>query len=103
MPCCALAVPISVRNRKYGVLVLETFQWSSNFLAERPAVFCKTIADLIALVIDRASLAVQADAIREARQAEQMRSEVLAMRSHELRLPLTAIQGYTIPPSCWTK
>jgi signal transduction histidine kinase len=47
------------------------------------------------LAIDRANLALQADAIREARQAERMRSEVMAILSHELRLPLTAIQGYT--------
>ena len=94
MPCCALAVPISVRNRKYGVLVLETFHGPVIF-SQSDLPFLQTIADLIALVIDRASLAVQADAIREARQAEQMRSEVLAMLSHELRLPLTAIQGYT--------
>jgi K+-sensing histidine kinase KdpD len=94
MPCCALAVPITVRGKKYGVLVLETLQGPVIF-SQDDLPFLQTIADLIALAIDRANLAFQADAIREARQAEWMRSEVLAMLSHELRLPLTAIQGYT--------
>jgi len=94
MPSCALAVPISVGDRKYGVLVLETLDRPVVF-SQHDLPFLQSIADLIALAIDRANLAIQADAIREARQAERMRSEVLAMLSHELRLPLTAIQGYT--------
>jgi K+-sensing histidine kinase KdpD len=94
MPCCALAVPISVGDKKYGVLVLETLHRPVIF-SQNDLPFLQTIADLIAMAIDRANLALQADAIREARQAEWMRSEVLAMLSHELRLPLTAIQGYT--------
>lgn len=94
MPCCALAVPISVRGKKYGILVLETLRGPVIF-SQADLPFLQTIADLIGLAIDRANLALQADAIREARQAEWMRSEVLAMLSHELRLPLTAIQGYT--------
>jgi signal transduction histidine kinase len=57
--------------------------------------FLQTIADLIALAIDRDRLAAKADALREKRQAERMRSEVLATLSHELRMPLTAIQGYS--------
>jgi len=94
MPCSALAVPISVGDRKFGVLVLESRN-RSVFFSQSDLPFLQTIADLIALAIDRANLAIQADAIREARQAELMRSEVLAVLSHELRLPLTAIQGYT--------
>jgi K+-sensing histidine kinase KdpD len=94
MPCSALAVPICVGSRKYGVLVLETLHRPVIF-SQDDLPFLQTIADLIALAIDRANLAIQADAIREARQLEWMRSEVMAMLSHELRLPLTAIQGYT--------
>jgi K+-sensing histidine kinase KdpD len=94
LPCSALAAPIFVGNKKYGVLVLETLHTPVIF-SQDDLPFLKTIADLIALAIDRTYLAIQADAIREARQTEQMRSEVLAMLSHELSLPLTAIQGYT--------
>jgi K+-sensing histidine kinase KdpD len=94
LPCCALAVPIIVGNKKYGVLVLETLQRPVIF-SQEDLPFLQIIADLIALAIDRVFLAVQADAIREARQRDWMHSEVMAMLSHELRLPLTAIQGYT--------
>jgi K+-sensing histidine kinase KdpD len=94
LPVCTLAVPISAGDKKYGVLVLETLQGLFVF-TQNDLPFVQTIADLIAQAIDRSNLAIQADALREARQAEKMRSEVLAMLSHELRLPLTAIQGYT--------
>ena len=93
-PCSVLAVPVSVRNRKYGVLVLETFCKSVLF-SQADLPFLQTIADLIARAIDRVNLNLQADAIQEARKEERMRSEIMGILSHELRLPLTAIQGYT--------
>jgi K+-sensing histidine kinase KdpD len=94
LPCCTLAAPISVGEKKLGVLVLETIHGPAVF-SESDLPFLKTIADLIALAIDRAHLAEKADAIREAHQAERMRSELLAVLSHELRMPLTTIQGYS--------
>lgn len=94
LPCCTLATPISVGRQKLGVLVLETLQGPPYF-AEGDMPFVQTIADLIALAIDRDRLAAHADAVREERRAERMRSEILATLSHELRMPLTAIQGYS--------
>jgi K+-sensing histidine kinase KdpD len=93
LPRCTLAAPISVGDQKYGVLVLETISGPAVF-SDDDLPFLQTIADLIALAIDRDRLAAQAEAIRSARQTERMRSEVLAALSHELRMPLTAIQGY---------
>lgn len=93
LPHCTLAAPISVGDQKYGVLVLETISGPEVF-SDIDLPFLQTIADLIALAIDRDRLAIQAEAIRAARQTERMRSEVLAALSHELRMPLTAIQGY---------
>jgi len=94
LPHCVLAAPISVGELKLGVLVLETFRGPAIF-TEEDMPFLQTIADLIALAIDRDRLAAQADAIHEERREERMRSEVLATLSHELRMPLTAIQGYS--------
>jgi K+-sensing histidine kinase KdpD len=94
LPRCTLAAPIKVGAYKYGVLVLETIQGPTVF-SESDLPFLQTISDLIALAIDRDRLAAQADAVREERRAERMRSEVLATLSHELRMPLTAIQGYS--------
>ena len=94
LPHCTLAAPIKVGAYKYGVLVLETIQGPAVF-SDSDLPFLQTISDLIALAIDRDRLAAQADAVREERRAERMRSEVLATLSHELRMPLTAIQGYS--------
>jgi K+-sensing histidine kinase KdpD len=93
-PVCSLATPISAGDQKYGVLVLETLRGPEVFTAEHLP-FAQTLADLIALAIDRDRLAIQADAVREEQQAERMRSEILATLSHELRMPLTAIQGFS--------
>jgi signal transduction histidine kinase len=94
LPLCTLAAPIAVDNQKYGVLILETFE-GPNIFTEADIPFVQVLADLIALAIERSRLSAKADAVREAREAEHMRSELMATLSHELRLPLTAIKGYT--------
>jgi K+-sensing histidine kinase KdpD len=88
-----VAAPIAVGDQKLGVLVLETLNHSSKF-TEHDLPFAQTLADLIALTIDRERLKVRADAVREARRAERTRSEVMATLSHELRMPLATIKGY---------
>jgi len=94
LPLCTLAAPIEVHDQKFGVLLLGTVSGPTVF-TQTDLPFVQTVADLIALAIDRARLEAKADAVREARQAERMRSEIMAILSHELRLPLTAIQGYS--------
>jgi K+-sensing histidine kinase KdpD len=94
LPRCTLAVPVSVKNQKYGVLVLETMDGEALF-TEDDILFVQSLADLIALAIDRARLSAKADTAREAREAERLRSELMATLSHELRMPLTAIKGYS--------
>jgi K+-sensing histidine kinase KdpD len=94
LPKCTLAAPISVDGQKFGVLLLETIEGPAVF-TEADISFVQTLADLIAMSIDRARLTARADSIREARESERMRSELMAALSHELRLPLTAIKGYT--------
>jgi K+-sensing histidine kinase KdpD len=94
LPCCTLGAPIAVGEHKLGALILETIRGPAVF-SEGDMPFLRTIADLIALAIDRDRLATQADANREEQRAERLRSEVLATLSHELRMPLTAILGFT--------
>jgi K+-sensing histidine kinase KdpD len=91
---CTLAAPIFTGEQKYGVLVLHTLK-GQNLFTDHDLPFIQTIADLIAAAIDRARLEAKADAVREAREAEKLRSELMATLSHELRLPLTSIRGYT--------
>jgi K+-sensing histidine kinase KdpD len=94
LPKCTIAAPLTVGEQKYGVLVLETLKGPAEF-EQTDLPFVQTIADLIALAIDRARLEAKADAIRSARQADRLRSEVMATLSHQLRMPLSAIKGYT--------
>ena len=94
LPQCVLASPISVGSRNYGVLVLETIQGPEVF-TESDIPFVQTLADLIGLAIDRARLQASADAAQMADEAEQTRLELTATLSHELRMPLTSIKGYT--------
>lgn len=92
-PHSALAVPVRVGERRFGVLVLETLHRTAQFSrSDLPLV--ETLADLIALAIDRARLETEAESVRDAQQAERLRSEVMATLSHEMRTPLAAIKGY---------
>lgn len=93
LPRCSLAAPISVTDHKFGVLVLEILEGPGTF-EEEDLSFVQILADLIALTIDRSRMRVKVEAVRETREAERMQSEAMAMLSHELRMPLTAIKGY---------
>ena len=94
LPRAVLATPISTGDKKYGVLVLETLTAKETF-ADRDLPFIQTLADLIALAIDRHYLEVQLNALRDARRSEYLRAEIMAILSHELRIPLSAIKGYS--------
>ncbi len=94
MPISAIGVPLRVGERKLGVLELHTLHGPAEF-TENDLPFVQTLADLIALAIDRDRLVQQAIIIRDAQQAERLRSEVMANLSHELRTSLGAIKGYT--------
>ena len=90
---CTLTAPISLGDQKYGVLIVETISDSDAYF-EINLSLLYTIADLIALAIKHDRLAIQSDATRLSHQIERMRAELLATLSHELRIPLTTIQGY---------
>ena len=93
LPQSAVAAPISAGSQRFGVLILESLDGARQFTEERLP-FVQTLADLVAIAMERERLEVRADAVREAHQAERMRSEVMAALSHELRMPLATIKGY---------
>ncbi len=93
-PTCILAAPIAIVDQKFGVLVCESFEEVRPFsLEDLP--FLEAATDLMAIAIDRSRLQIKADAIRQTRETEQLRSEMMATLSHELRMPLTTIKGYS--------
>jgi K+-sensing histidine kinase KdpD len=93
LPKSAIAAPISATNGRYGVLVLGSSE--KGAFSEDDLSFVQTLADLLALAIDRERLQIRADAVKEAQQEERMRSEIMATLSHELRMPLSMVKGYT--------
>ncbi len=93
LPRSTLAAPLCAGDRKFGVLVLEIVHRSEPF-TDHDLKFVQTLADLIALAVDRDRWEKQAAEARDARQADRLRSEVLATLSHELRTQLAAIKGY---------
>lgn len=94
LPRAVLATPVSTGDKKYGVLVLETLTAQDTF-TPHDLPFIQTLADLIALAIDRHYLEAQLSALRDARRTEYLRAEIMAILSHELRIPLSAIKGYS--------
>jgi signal transduction histidine kinase len=93
MPISVVAAPLRTDEHGFGVLVLETLHGPDRF-TQSDVPFVQTLADLIALEIDRVRLDAEAGAIRQAQEAERLRAEVMATFSHELRTPLAAIKGY---------
>jgi K+-sensing histidine kinase KdpD len=94
LPRAVLATPISTGEKKYGVLVLETLSAKEAFTKSNLP-FIQTLADLIALAIDRQYMEAQLASLRDARRTEYLRAEIMAILSHELRIPLSAIKGYS--------
>jgi K+-sensing histidine kinase KdpD len=70
-------------------------KYGSIAFTESDLPFIQTLADLIALAIDRHYLEEQLDTVRDARRTEFLRAEIMAILSHELRMPLSAIKGYS--------
>jgi signal transduction histidine kinase len=92
-PRSALALPLRAGERRFGVLVLQTLDGPAEFMPD-DLPFAQTLADLIGLAIDRAHLEADAAAVRDAKQVDRLRAELMATLSHELRTPLAAIKGY---------
>lgn len=93
-PASIVAAPLFAGEHKYGVLLLGSFDSEVPFEAKDIS-FIQTLADLIALAIDRARLEGVAALTQAAQESERLRAEALATLSHELRTPLAAIKGYS--------
>jgi K+-sensing histidine kinase KdpD len=93
IPQCVIAAPISVAGQKFGVLILESIQTKNPF-SSQDIPFIQSLADLIALAVERSRLEIRNGADREIQRVDHLRTEMLGILSHELRLPLATIRGY---------
>jgi len=93
IPQSVIAAPISVADQKFGVLILESIQTDNPF-SRRDIPFIQSLADLIALAVERSRLEIRNGLDRESQRVDHLRTEMLGTLSHELRLPLATIRGY---------
>lgn len=82
-----LIVPLRVRSEAIGTLALFRHRTGRPYTPD-DQVLLQDLADRAALAIDNARL------YQEAQDAVRAREQFLAMASHELRTPMTVLQGY---------
>ncbi len=85
-------LPLVGTNRTFGVLAVRPSQRRRLLLPEQQHLL-ETFAGQIALAIERAHLAEDAELARVAAETESLRSTLLSSISHDLRTPLAVIAG----------
>jgi signal transduction histidine kinase len=89
-----IGVPLEARNTVLGVLSLVRNQGSASYMPD-DLQLVQELARRAAMALDNAYLyEAEQQARKEAEVAVQMRDQVFRLISHDLRSPLTAIQGY---------
>ncbi len=93
-PRSAIGVPLVYRDEKIGVLALEALRSEVGFsISHLP--FLQALAELIVINVSQIQLLQQTGQTRAAEEADRLKSELIAALAHEMRTPLTSIQGYT--------
>ena len=85
-------LPLKGTSRTFGVLAVRPSQRRRLLLPEQQHLL-ETFAGQIALAIERAHLAEDAEMARVAAETESLRNTLLGSISHDLRTPLTVIAG----------
>ena len=90
----SISADVFYRNRHIGSLIMVSFRDTEAF-SEADRRLLQTIADYIAIAIEKAQLAKEAGEARALHEADRLRSQFISSVSHELRTPLTLIKGYS--------
>ena len=92
-PRSAIGVPLIYRDDKIGVLTLETFASGEQFSVSHIP-FLQAFAELLVINLTQIGLLQESEEARAVQEADRLRSELIAALAHEMRTPLTSIQGY---------
>lgn len=88
----AIYLPLVTSGKALGVLAFRPRDAESPLEPDQRHML-ETFATQLAIALERAALASQAEAARREADAEQVRSALLSCVSHDLRTPLAAIEG----------
>jgi len=92
-PKSAIGVPLVYRDERIGVLTLETLR-GETLLTAAHLPFLQALAELIVINVGQIRLLQKTEQARAVEEADRLRSELIAALAHEMRTPLTSIQGY---------
>ncbi len=93
-PLSALCVPLTVHDKKIGVLTLQNLRQAGVF-SYADLAFLQLVADLIALAVENARLAEELQGVQAISEANRLKAELISTLAHEMRTPLTSIKGYS--------
>lgn len=88
----AIYLPLVTSGRSLGVLALRPRNPEAPLEPDQRHML-ETFATQLAIALERAALATQAEIARREAETEQVRSSLLSCVSHDLRTPLAAIAG----------
>jgi signal transduction histidine kinase/uncharacterized protein YigA (DUF484 family) len=92
-PRSAIGVPLVYRGERIGVLTLETLRNEASFSASQLP-FMQALAELIVINVGQIWLLQETEQARAVDEADRLKSELIAALAHDMRTPLTSIQGY---------
>lgn len=91
--CCAMAVPMQVGDMVIGVMEAQAAQ-TDAFDSEALEAFTRLARQVAMVALQAVLLAEREETVRRLQELDRMRSEFVAITSHELRTPITSIRGF---------
>lgn len=93
-PLSALGVPLLTAGAPTGVLVFLNLQQPGGF-TNGDLFFLERVADLLSLSIENARLREELRGSEALSEANRLKAELISTLAHEMRTPLTSIEGYS--------